>query len=1104
MFPAIIDASSYLADGTKGFIVNNKLTNSAGGDINGDGKKDLILGNSVIYGQNSTTFFPASIDTATYLADGTKGFVTAPASMGSSVSNAGDINGDGKIDIIMGDPSSNKAYVIYGQNNTTFFPASINTAMYLADGTKGFTISGGSRTGFCVSNAGDINGDGRIDLVVGAPVSNQAYVIYGKNSTTPFPSAVNVGSAGNYLADGSRGFTINGPSGSFTGVFITNAGDINGDNITDFAIGRIGSGARIYVIYGQNSTNPFPANIDPDSYLADGTKGFIISIAGASVSNAGDINGDGKVDIVVGAGTGYQVYVIYGQNATNPFPANIDPVSYLADGAKGFTVNLTPNLSTGVMTAPFPNMSVNNKGDINGDGKIDLVIGATANSQAFVIYGQNSTNPFPASIDATAYLADGCKGFVVNAGARIGTHSGYYVSNDGDINGDNITDLVIGPSSVSTAYVIFGRSASSPLSSELLSCLPSSSPSTSKSLSFSPSPFQSPSASLSSSPSALVSPSASISPSPSESPSPSPSLSPSASISQEDLSSLGALTALTSQTAGNNQLLSSSAGETTAYNSQFWTTTQSLGTPTGTAGGITTTTGTTGILTGTQTITCQEILSTPSVSLSKTLISPIESLKSKKNPLKTTKGKELKVRAISERKEDKAQDIKVVIKDGKVVSATGEQISNELIGKIVKKVNKKGKTNFKVQLVKKDSTTGEKTILQQYQCIKEAVAAASPSVSGTPLCRKIIQIKKYDPAVKKYKLIDIKEVEGGSITVDPKGKNVIESKNLKDGGVKVLIQKRNGKRKLIKDFACRQVVKINPPVGKVKGKVKRFDLNLLKARNVEGTDSRRNIRSADSSMANAPESLWMKPFSLGADVLNSGGQSIWGNIGIEQTAGNNRWNDGSLIHAAQLPLAQAGMHLMQQGYNCIADWFQGKGSDEGIQIQELLPREQVSGFLQDYNKVSQELESVIQQLEAEDTVSSSMLSWLKESIVEHRTQGQQLVQQSMVDQTNVKSYFENIQVVAKDVTEFVEELGLDSASSMLPYIQSRLLSVNQELVNLSRNPAVVSKDQTTLRATVKAQIQTNTLQQQPLNLIQPPTAINASTQLTADVMGLLV
>jgi prophage DNA circulation protein len=198
------------------------------------------------------------------------------------------------------------------------------------------------------------------------------------------------------------------------------------------------------------------------------------------------------------------------------------------------------------------------------------------------------------------------------------------------------------------------------------------------------------------------------------------------------------------------------------------------------------------------------------------------------------------------------------------------------------------------------------------------------------------------------------------------------------------------------------------------------------------------------------------------------------------------------------------MHLIQQGYNRIMDWFQGKGSDEDVQIKELLPREQVSNFLQAYNKVSQELERIIHQIESDNSVASNMLGWLKEYIVEHRAQGQQLVNQQMVAQENIKAYFENLQAVAKDLTELVEDLAEGSNSIAVAYAQTRLVGINQKLAKLLENPAIISKDQETLRANVRAQMAANTLHQQQAMNVVPQATINSNMQVAANITDLLV
>jgi Ca2+-binding RTX toxin-like protein len=174
--------------------------------------------------------FPAAFDLSSL--DGSNGFrldgAVVDAQSGDSVSGAGDVNGDGFQDVMVG--ASGSSYVVFGKPSG--FPPAFELSSL--DGSNGFRLNSGR----LVASGGDVNGDGFVDLMV------NDYIVFGKASG--FPAVFDLSSL-----DGSNGFRLDDPGGR--GISVAGAGDVNGDGFDDIIYGSYGSAIpwSSYVIFGR-------------------------------------------------------------------------------------------------------------------------------------------------------------------------------------------------------------------------------------------------------------------------------------------------------------------------------------------------------------------------------------------------------------------------------------------------------------------------------------------------------------------------------------------------------------------------------------------------------------------------------------------------------------------------------------------------------------------------------------------------------------------------------------------------------------------------------------------------------------------------------------
>jgi len=427
VYPIFIDPISTTANWTnESNQANSNYSWSLGsaGDVNGDGYSDVILGapnfdngqtdeGKVFVYQGSATGLSAA---AAWTAESDQ----AGAYMGLNVNTGGDVNGDGYSDVIVGAPfydngqtDEGRAFVYYGSGS--------GLAALPAWTKESDQVS--AAYGSAVASAGDVNGDGYSDVIVGAPYydngqadEGRAFVYHG--------SASGLSATPNWTGESDQVSAYYGGTASGNvGTGVASAGDVNGDGYSDviIAASRYDNGqtdeGRAYVYHGSPSGLSVSANWTYEN-------NFTNACLGNSLASAGDVNGDGYSDVIIGS-FGYSNGQLSEGNAV-----------VLNGSASGLAASPSWSVESNLASALY-GCSVACVGDANADGYSDVTVGASlyTNGQAnegaaYAYFGSATGLPLTAS-----WMVESN-----SAGAAFGSS----LSPAGDVNGDGFSDIIVG------------------------------------------------------------------------------------------------------------------------------------------------------------------------------------------------------------------------------------------------------------------------------------------------------------------------------------------------------------------------------------------------------------------------------------------------------------------------------------------------------------------------------------------------------------------------------------------------------------------------------------------------------------------------------------
>ena len=389
---------------------------STAGDVNGDGYADVIVGARLFdngqVDEGRTLVYHGSASGLSPTADWTAESDQAGAEFGTSVSTAGDVNGDGYADVIVGAP-----YFENGQHNEGRAFVYYGSASGLSPTAVWFVESdqANASLGWAVSTAGDVNNDGFSDVVVGARMFDNGQTDEGR-AFVYHGSASGLASSAAWIAESDQEDACFGGS-------VSTAGDVNGDGYADVIVG-----AAYYDNgqYNEGRTFVYHGSASGLSPTADWTaeSDQISAEFGTSVSTAGDVNGDGYADVIVGARMFDSGQVDEG----------------CAFVYHGSTSGLSPNatwIAESDQAEAYFGGSVSTAGDVNGDGYADVIVGAwwydngeIDEGRVFVYHG-SASGVTPSAV----WIAES---------DQAEAYFGGSVSTAGDVDGNGYADVIVG------------------------------------------------------------------------------------------------------------------------------------------------------------------------------------------------------------------------------------------------------------------------------------------------------------------------------------------------------------------------------------------------------------------------------------------------------------------------------------------------------------------------------------------------------------------------------------------------------------------------------------------------------------------------------------